>query len=214
MKAYEPTQLVAISRYQNYFPTLPAEIREDVYARMRELIEEEKTYCDKENYKHMAQILTSIAHGVEGKAVYNVGEMEERTFPNITSSSGLSTGAYNGKGSSGGSLTSPTGKINPRFQLSVRSDAKTDREMLEDAKAEGRRKSGRKNVTPPGRIASSRSSGSWGNGTKATTMIARAASGRGCTCTPNRGSCTAMPPCLRSKRAGGISANRLRCWSM
>jgi CRISPR/Cas system-associated exonuclease Cas4 (RecB family) len=51
-------QLVAISRYQNYFPSLPAEIREDVYARMRELIEEEKAYCDKGNYKHMAQILT------------------------------------------------------------------------------------------------------------------------------------------------------------
>ncbi len=29
--------------------------------RIRELIEEEKAYCDKGNYKHMAQILTSIA---------------------------------------------------------------------------------------------------------------------------------------------------------
>ena len=61
MKAYEPTKLVAISRYQNYFPSLPTKIREDVYARMRELIEEEKAYCDKGNYKHMAQIFTSIA---------------------------------------------------------------------------------------------------------------------------------------------------------
>ena len=61
MKAYEPKQLVAISRYQNYFPRLPAEIREDVYACISELIEEEKAYCDKGNYKHMAQILTSIA---------------------------------------------------------------------------------------------------------------------------------------------------------
>ena len=50
MKAYEPTKLVAISRYQNYFPSLPTKIREDVYARMRELIEEEKAYCDKGNY--------------------------------------------------------------------------------------------------------------------------------------------------------------------
>ena len=58
MKAYEPTKLVAISRYQNYFPSLPEEIREDVYARISELIEEEKAYCDKGNYKHMAQILT------------------------------------------------------------------------------------------------------------------------------------------------------------
>ena len=61
MKAYEPTKLVAISRYQNYFPSLPGEIRKDVYAHMRDLIEEEKAYCDKGNYKHMAQILTSIA---------------------------------------------------------------------------------------------------------------------------------------------------------
>ena len=58
MKQYEAKQLVAISRYQNYFPSLPAEIREDVYARISELIEEEKAYCDKGNYKHMAQILT------------------------------------------------------------------------------------------------------------------------------------------------------------
>ena len=58
MKAYEPTKLVAISRYQNYFPSLPEESREDVYARISELIEEEKAYCDKGNYKHMAQILT------------------------------------------------------------------------------------------------------------------------------------------------------------
>ena len=49
---------MAISRYQNYFPSLPAEIREDVYARISELIEKEKAYCDKGNYKHMAQILT------------------------------------------------------------------------------------------------------------------------------------------------------------
>ena len=42
MKNYEPKQLVAISRYQNYFPSLPEESREDVYARISELIEEEK----------------------------------------------------------------------------------------------------------------------------------------------------------------------------
>ena len=47
MKAYEPRQLVAVSRYQNYFPSLPTEIREDVYARMRELIEEEKALKEK-----------------------------------------------------------------------------------------------------------------------------------------------------------------------
>ena len=36
-------------------------MQSDTYARMIELLEEEKEYCDKGNYKHMAQILTSIA---------------------------------------------------------------------------------------------------------------------------------------------------------
>ena len=47
MKAYDAKQLVAISRYQNYFPSLPEENREEVYARISELIEEEKEYCVK-----------------------------------------------------------------------------------------------------------------------------------------------------------------------
>lgn len=58
---YTPEKLVAVSRYQNYFPMLSKEIQNDTYMRMHELLEEEKEYCDKENYKHMAQILTSIA---------------------------------------------------------------------------------------------------------------------------------------------------------
>ena len=54
MKNYVPEKLVAISRYQNYFPTLPFEIQMDVYKRISELIEEEKQYCDKGNYSHDA----------------------------------------------------------------------------------------------------------------------------------------------------------------
>ena len=61
MKKYEPKELVRNSRYQNYFPTLSADIQDEIYARMWELIDEEKEYCDKGNYNHMAQILTSIA---------------------------------------------------------------------------------------------------------------------------------------------------------
>ena len=61
MKQYTPEKLVAVSRYQNYFPTLPVIIQHDVYARMSVLITEEKQFCDQGNYKHMAQILTSIA---------------------------------------------------------------------------------------------------------------------------------------------------------
>lgn len=81
MKEYRPEQLVAISRYQNYFPTLPDEIREDVYRRMEALIKEEKEFCDKGNYKHMAQILTSIA-------MYEVlqrhGKTEEEAYRSVS----------------------------------------------------------------------------------------------------------------------------------
>lgn len=61
MKKYKPEKLVAVSRYKKYFPTLPADIRADVYDEMEKLLAEEKRYCDKGNYKHIAQILTSIA---------------------------------------------------------------------------------------------------------------------------------------------------------
>ena len=61
MKQYNPKSLVKISRYQNFFPTLDAEIQKDIYARMAGLLEEEKEYCDKGNYEHIAQIVTSIA---------------------------------------------------------------------------------------------------------------------------------------------------------
>ena len=87
MKPYEPKQLVAVSRYQNYFPSLSTEIQEDVYARMAELIEEEKEYCDKGNYSHMAQILTSIAlykvlqkHGSSEKEAYRIVSEEMWKF--------------------------------------------------------------------------------------------------------------------------------------
>ncbi len=61
MGRYTPEKLVAISRYRDFFPTLTEKIQKETYERMAELIEEEKEYCDKGNYKHMAQILTSIA---------------------------------------------------------------------------------------------------------------------------------------------------------
>ena len=44
---YTPEKLVAISRYRNYFPTLSSKIQSDTYARMKELLKEEKKYCDK-----------------------------------------------------------------------------------------------------------------------------------------------------------------------
>ena len=79
MKKYEPKQMVASSRYQNYFPTLPTEVRQDVYSRMNDLLMEEKEYCDKGNYAHVSQILTSIAlyevlqkHGYSEEEAYTI----------------------------------------------------------------------------------------------------------------------------------------------
>ncbi|MCR5716717.1 MAG: L-2-amino-thiazoline-4-carboxylic acid hydrolase [Lachnospiraceae bacterium] len=88
-KVYRPENLVAISRYQNFFPTLPAEIQTDIYDRMRELLTEEKSYCDQGNYEHMAQILTSIAmyevlqkHGKSEEEAYRIVSEEMWKFLN------------------------------------------------------------------------------------------------------------------------------------
>ena len=87
MKDYKPEKLVANSRYQNYFPTLPENIQSDVYARIEELLAEEKEYCDKGNYSHMAQILTSIAlyevlqkHGISEEEAYRLVSEEMWKF--------------------------------------------------------------------------------------------------------------------------------------
>ena len=79
VKKYNPRQMVAESRYQKYFPTLSADIQHDVYSRMSELLTEEKEYCDKGNYAHMSQILTSIAlyeilqkHGCSEEEAYRI----------------------------------------------------------------------------------------------------------------------------------------------
>ena len=81
MKPYKPEALVNISRYQNYFPTLPKNIQQDIYQRMSELLEEEKAYCDKGNYEHIAQIVISIA-------IYEVlqryGRSEEEAYKTVS----------------------------------------------------------------------------------------------------------------------------------
>ena len=77
VSTYEPKAMVAKSRYQRWFPTLPIDVQDDVYARMAELLQEESKYCDKGNYQHMTQILTSIAlyevlqeHGMSEEEAY------------------------------------------------------------------------------------------------------------------------------------------------
>ena len=77
MKSYTPQKLVAVSRYRKFFPTLPEEIRRDVYLRMKILLMAEQQYCDKGNYKHIAQILTSIALY---RSLQAHGKTEEEAF--------------------------------------------------------------------------------------------------------------------------------------
>ena len=79
MKKYEPKALIGISRYRKYFPTLPDNMQQDICKRMEELIGEDARYCDKGNYKHMAQIFTSIAlyevlqkHGKSEEEAYRI----------------------------------------------------------------------------------------------------------------------------------------------
>ena len=83
MKPYTPEKLVAVSRYRRYVPTLSRELQSDIFARIRELIEEEQQYCDKGNFKHMAQIFTSIAlyqtlqkHGKSEEEAYKITSEE------------------------------------------------------------------------------------------------------------------------------------------
>ena len=61
MKDYAPEKLVKTSRYKTLFPTLPTDVQKDILSRMGVLLEEEKRWCDAGNYKHIAQILTTIA---------------------------------------------------------------------------------------------------------------------------------------------------------
>ena len=81
MKKYEPMALIGISRCRKYFPSLPDDMQQDICKRIDELIMEHSEYCDKGNYKHMAQIFTSIA-------LYEVlqdhGKSEEEAYRTVS----------------------------------------------------------------------------------------------------------------------------------
>ena len=82
MKSYTPEKLVSVSRYKKFVPTLPAEIQQDVYQRMQILLKEEQQYCDKGNYRHIAQILTSIALY---RSLQAHGKTEEKAWQIVSS---------------------------------------------------------------------------------------------------------------------------------
>ncbi len=101
MKKYIPEEMVKISRYQNFFPSLPMDVQKDIYQRMEELIVEENEYCDKGNYEHMAQILTSIAmyevlqkHGKSEEEAFRIVSEEMWKFLDPTSFQKLSKKSF------------------------------------------------------------------------------------------------------------------------
>lgn len=81
MKKYIPGKTVQISRCRNYFTTLSRDIQDEILKRMAELIEEEKEYCDQDNYKHMAQILTSVAMY---ETLIKHGKSEEEAYKTVS----------------------------------------------------------------------------------------------------------------------------------
>lgn len=68
MKQCIPEKMAAQSRYRRYFPTLPADVRADVYARMRELVEEERGAL---------QLRASLNEAVEHAALLDVHDVRE-----------------------------------------------------------------------------------------------------------------------------------------
>ncbi len=82
MKKYTADALVKQSRHYNYFQTLDESTKNDVLERIGVLIKEEREYCDKGNYKHLANLLTALSlyetlqkHGMtEEDAFKTVGE--------------------------------------------------------------------------------------------------------------------------------------------
>lgn len=74
---YEVEKIIKKSRYANFIPTLPEDVRKDVKTRIGELIEDEKEYCDKGNFNHLKNIFTAIALY---ETLQKHGKGEEETF--------------------------------------------------------------------------------------------------------------------------------------
>lgn len=64
MNMYNPEKLVAVSRYQNFFPTLSPDIQRYVYSRMAELIAEEKWIMGTIGMAVLAAVLAGIMSAV------------------------------------------------------------------------------------------------------------------------------------------------------
>ncbi len=73
--------MVAKSRYRNFFPSLDDSIKQDIYKRMETLLEEEKYYCDKGNYDHITQIVTSVAMY---EVLQHHGKSEEEAYRTVS----------------------------------------------------------------------------------------------------------------------------------
>ena len=60
-KVYTGSELVAASRWQDELPSWPEGQRVAIEARVDELIEENREYCDQGNHTHLCNLLTGLA---------------------------------------------------------------------------------------------------------------------------------------------------------
>ncbi len=75
---YDSKSLVKASRFVEWFPLHDETFKSEVYNRIDELVMAEAEYCDKGNYKHLANIFTALAvywtlrrHGATEEEAYN-----------------------------------------------------------------------------------------------------------------------------------------------
>lgn len=61
MKSYAANDMVKSSRFTEYWETLDKNFQKNVLVRIDDLVDREKKYCDKGNYKHLSNIFTALA---------------------------------------------------------------------------------------------------------------------------------------------------------
>ena len=81
MKRYQAQAMIQKSRHALYFPLLERDVRQDVIARVEQLIREENAFCDRGNYGHLCNIFTAIALY---EALQAHGRSEEEAFAAVS----------------------------------------------------------------------------------------------------------------------------------
>jgi hypothetical protein len=104
MSQYTPEELAAISRYQKIFPTLSAEIQNDTYARISELLEEgaQQEHLRRMGNEYCERLFQSNAEA--GRFLMKNDARDDELRACETGRPGLCTFACNDSGKCGGLL--------------------------------------------------------------------------------------------------------------